>query len=88
MNAHDSPRARRVRIHVAPVTAAERRSEILRDDTRNVAERARGAGVEAVHQEWDGLVHAFPVFADSMPEGKAAFRRIADFVRGRGPAGQ
>ena len=66
-------------------------SEILRDDTRDVAERARAAGVEAVHQEWDGLVHVFPVFADYMPEGKAAFRHIAEFVRGAaskgGPAG-
>ncbi|MFI0451024.1 alpha/beta hydrolase [Actinomadura sp. 6N118] len=60
-------------------------SEILRDDTRNVAERARAAGVEAVYQERDGLVH---VFADYMPEGKAAFRHIAEFVRGRGLAGQ
>ncbi|GAA2604077.1 alpha/beta hydrolase [Actinomadura fulvescens] len=61
-------------------------SEILRDETRDVAERARAAGVEAVYQEWDGLVHVFPVFADYMPEGKAAFRHIAEFVKG-GPAG-
>ncbi|MGI5167377.1 alpha/beta hydrolase [Spirillospora sp. CA-253888] len=56
-------------------------TEILRDETRDVAERAQRAGVDAVYQEWDGLVHVFPVFADYMPEGKAAFRHIAEFLR-------
>jgi monoterpene epsilon-lactone hydrolase len=56
-------------------------SEILRDDARTVARLAADAGIEVVHQEWEGLVHAFPVFADFIPEGKAAFRHIADFLR-------
>lgn len=56
-------------------------SEILRDDARQVAERARAAGVRVEHQEWRGLAHVFPVFADFMPEGKAAFRHIAEFLR-------
>ncbi|MCW2887747.1 MAG: epsilon-lactone hydrolase [Streptosporangiaceae bacterium] len=55
-------------------------SEILRDDARRVATRARAAGVRVVHQEWDGLVHVFPMFADFIPEGKAAFRHIAGFL--------
>ncbi|MBO2446872.1 alpha/beta hydrolase [Actinomadura barringtoniae] len=66
-------------------------TEILRDETRDVAERARAAGVPAVYQEWDGLVHVFPVFADYVPEGKAAFRHIAEFIQASslgGPAGQ
>ncbi|MFB4312871.1 alpha/beta hydrolase [Actinomadura sp. 21ATH] len=57
-------------------------SEILRDETRDLAERARAAGVRAVYQEWDGLMHVFTVFADFVPEGKAAFRHIAEFLRG------
>lgn len=57
-------------------------AEILRDDVRHAAERARSAGVTVVHQEWEGLVHVFPVFADYIPEGKAAFRHIAEFLRG------
>jgi acetyl esterase/lipase len=56
-------------------------SEILRDDARDVAARARTAGVEVVHHEWDGLVHVFARFADWIPEGKAAFRHIAEFLR-------
>jgi epsilon-lactone hydrolase len=56
-------------------------TEILRDDVRDLASRARAAGVDVVHQEWDGLVHVFPVFADFIPEGKAAFRHMAEFLR-------
>lgn len=56
-------------------------TEILRDDTRAAVKRARAAGVETVHHEWDGLVHVFPVFADYIPEGRAAFRHIAEFLR-------
>ncbi|MQY03892.1 alpha/beta hydrolase [Actinomadura macrotermitis] len=59
-------------------------TEILRDDTRDIAERARNAGVDTAYQEWDGLVHVFPVFCDHMPEGKAAFRHMAEFLLHRG----
>ncbi|MEU6041827.1 alpha/beta hydrolase [Actinomadura sp. NPDC047616] len=59
-------------------------SEILRDDARDVAERARAAGVHVVYQEWDGLTHVFPVFAEFVPEGRAAFRHIAEFLRAAG----
>ncbi|MFC0037889.1 alpha/beta hydrolase [Actinomadura rayongensis] len=59
-------------------------TEILRDDARTAVARARAAGVDVVHQEWDGLVHVFPVFADYIPEGRAAFRHIAEFLRGAG----
>jgi acetyl esterase/lipase len=55
-------------------------SEILRDDSRDVAARARAAGVAVVHHEWDGLVHVFARFADWIPEGKAAYRHIAEFL--------
>ncbi|HEX2315346.1 MAG TPA: alpha/beta hydrolase [Thermomonospora sp.] len=55
-------------------------SEILRDDVRDLASRARAAGVDVVHQEWDGLVHVWPVFSDFIPEGKAAFRHMAEFL--------
>ena len=57
-------------------------SEILRDETRELAERSKAAGVRAVYQEWDGLMHVFTQFADFIPEGKAAFRHIAAFLRG------
>ncbi|MFC4911141.1 alpha/beta hydrolase [Actinomadura gamaensis] len=55
-------------------------TEILRDDTREAYERAKAAGVNGVYQEWKGLVHVFPVFCEYVPEGKAAFRHIAEFL--------
>jgi epsilon-lactone hydrolase len=59
-------------------------TEILRDETRDLAERAQAAGVRTVYQEWDGLMHVFTAFADLVPEGKAAFRHIAGFLRKAG----
>lgn len=55
-------------------------SEILADDARRVAERARDCGVDVTVRRWDGVVHAFPVFADILPEGRAALRHIARFL--------
>jgi acetyl esterase/lipase len=59
-------------------------TEILRDDTRAAHERALAAGVRSVYQEWDGLAHVFPIFAEFVPEGKAAFRHIAEFLADAG----
>ncbi|RMI30033.1 alpha/beta hydrolase, partial [Actinomadura harenae] len=59
-------------------------TEILRDDTRDAHERALAAGVDSVYQEWNGLSHVFPVFSDYVPEGKAAFRHIAEFLANAG----
>jgi acetyl esterase/lipase len=56
-------------------------SEILRDDSRTVAARAAAAGIRVVHQEWDGQVHVFPLFADFIPEGRAVYRHIREFLR-------
>ncbi|GAA2421446.1 alpha/beta hydrolase [Actinomadura vinacea] len=58
--------------------------EILRDDARELFERARSAGVAAAYQEWDGLMHSFTIFADHVPEGRAAFRHIAEFLHTAG----
>lgn len=55
-------------------------TEVLRDDARLVARLASEAGAPVVHQEWRDQVHVFPVFADFVPEGKAAFRHIAEFL--------
>lgn len=59
-------------------------TEILRDDTRDAHERALAAGVNSTYQEWNGLVHVFPVFSEFFPEGKAAFRHIAEFLANAG----
>lgn len=64
-----------------PLMVVSSDAEILRDDARTVTRLARAAGVEVRHDEWSGLVHVFPLFADFIPEGKAAICRIADFLR-------
>ncbi|WP_329519589.1 alpha/beta hydrolase [Spirillospora sp. NBC_01491] len=64
-----------------PLMLTASSTEILRDETLDVAERARAAGVRVLYQEWEGLAHVFPMFAEFMPEGKAAFRHMAEFLR-------
>jgi monoterpene epsilon-lactone hydrolase len=67
-----------------PLLVVASATEILRDEGRDVAERAKAAGVRAVYQEWDGLMHDFMLMADYVPEGKAVFRHIAGFLREAG----
>lgn len=58
-------------------------TEILRDDGRRVAERARAAGVEVQLEEWHRLPHVFHLFAQYVPESRRAIRHLAAFVRAR-----
>lgn len=61
-------------------------AEILYDDARRLAERAREAGVEAELRVWPGLWHVWPIFVGKLPEADAALREAADFVVRRAPA--
>lgn len=56
-------------------------TEILRDDSRRVAMKARADGARVTLEEWHHLPHVFHLFADFIPEGGQAIRRINDFVR-------
>ncbi|MEO3782468.1 alpha/beta hydrolase fold domain-containing protein [Actinocorallia sp. B10E7] len=66
-----------------PLLLISSTTEILRDDARLVARLASSAGAEVVHHEWIGQVHVFPVFADFVPEAKAALRSIGEFLTSR-----
>lgn len=55
--------------------------EILRDDGKRLAERARGAGVPVHYIEWPEMTHVFMMFSTWLPEGRASFRHIGQFVR-------
>lgn len=55
-------------------------TEVLRDDARRLAQRAHEAGVPVQYEEWHRMPHVFPLFAAVLPEGRRAFRRMADFV--------
>lgn len=50
-------------------------NELLRDEVVRFAERAQEAGVAVELKVWPGMVHAFPLFAGFVPEGKVSRSR-------------
>jgi len=54
--------------------------EILLDDARRVAEKARRAGVSVNLQEWPGLWHVWPVLGSLIPESRRAFQAARQFL--------
>ncbi|MFC6087113.1 alpha/beta hydrolase [Sphaerisporangium aureirubrum] len=55
-------------------------TEVLRDEGRRVALRAREAGVPVTYEEWPRMPHVFPILADVVPEARLVFRHIARFL--------
>ena len=55
--------------------------EVLYDDARRLAECLWAAGRTATFQEWEGMVHAWPLFADRLEEGRWAIAQGAAFLR-------
>jgi acetyl esterase/lipase len=53
--------------------------EILLDDARRLAERARVAGVDVTLEVWDEMFHVFHMFS-FLPEARKAVGSIAAFV--------
>ena len=56
-------------------------AEILFDDSRRLADRARAAGVDVTLEPWDDMIHMWHFFAAILPEGQQAIDRIGEFVR-------
>jgi epsilon-lactone hydrolase len=57
--------------------------EILLDDARMVAERARAAGVDVTLHVGEGLVHVWHYFTPMLPEARDAIAAIGAFVAAR-----
>ena len=55
--------------------------ETLLDDSTRLAEVARTAGVQVELEEWEEMIHIWPIFAPVLPEGQQAIDRIGEFVR-------
>ncbi|MDH2429497.1 alpha/beta hydrolase [Sphaerisporangium sp. TRM90804] len=55
-------------------------TEVLRDEGRRVALRAREAGVAVTYEEWPRMPHVFAMLADVVPEARLVFRHIQRFV--------
>ncbi len=54
--------------------------EALLDDARRLDARARASGVEVTLEVWEGLMHCWHQYADSLPEAQAAIAAIGRFV--------
>jgi acetyl esterase/lipase len=58
-------------------------AEILLDDSRRFAERARAAGVDVELEVADEMIHVWHAFADILPEACEAIDRVAAFLERR-----
>jgi phosphinothricin tripeptide acetyl hydrolase len=55
-------------------------AEVLLDDARRVAERARAADVDVTLFEGDDLIHVWHFFAGAVPEADEGIARLARFI--------
>lgn len=55
--------------------------EVLLDDTRRICAAAEEAGIAVECRVWSRVPHAFPVFAQYLPEGRRAIERAGTFLR-------
>jgi acetyl esterase/lipase len=55
-------------------------SEMLRDDSVRLAQKARAAGVDANVRLWDGVPHVWQIFT-GIPEAREALAGVAEFCR-------
>ena len=60
-------------------------TEVLLDDARRVAERARAAGVAVEIEIWPKMPHVWHLWAPFVPEANQALERAAQFVRRHAP---
>jgi len=56
-------------------------AEVLLDDARRVADRARAAGVDVTLFEGEDLIHVWHFFAGAVPEADEGIARVAEFAR-------
>jgi epsilon-lactone hydrolase len=57
--------------------------ETLFDDSKRLAEKARGAGVDVTYEEWEGMPHVWQLFAPILSEGTDSINKIGAWARER-----
>jgi len=62
-----------------PTLVQASEDEILIDDARRYANRARAAGSPVELETWHGMVHVWQIFVTMLPEAQAAFDAIGAF---------
>jgi acetyl esterase/lipase len=55
--------------------------ELFYEQNCRFVARARRAGVDVRHQVEPGMLHAYPAFSALLPQGRAALRIAAKYVR-------
>ena len=60
-------------------------SEILFDDAKRLADKARVDGVDVTLKVWNGLWHAWHAMGGLIPESKKAFEEIGQFLNAHKP---
>jgi acetyl esterase/lipase len=60
-------------------------AEIVLDDSRRLAAKAREAGVEVILDEWQDQIHVFQAFAPYIPKARPAIDQIGLFIKRRVP---
>jgi epsilon-lactone hydrolase len=71
-----------------PVLLQVARYEILRDDSRRMADRLRAQGVDVTLQEGGNLPHVWQYFHGWLPEARKSLIDTAAFIRAQLPADQ
>jgi epsilon-lactone hydrolase len=55
--------------------------ECLFDDSTRFANKAKAAGVPVELDIWEEMIHDWPLFADVLPEGRAAIEKMGRYIR-------
>lgn len=63
-----------------PVLLQVSESEILRDDSRRMAQALRAVGADVTVQEWPEAPHVWQIFDGWLPEARQALRHVAEFI--------
>lgn len=58
-------------------------AEVLRDDSRNLADKLEREGVDVDYREYDDMIHVWPLFSSFLPQGRQALEDIGAFVGSR-----
>ena len=74
--------------NLPPLLIQASRAEMLVDDARRYANKARAAGSPVRLQTWSHMVHVWQIFDPDLPEAREAFGQIGTFLDAVAPAGR
>lgn len=67
--------------HCPPLLIQVGTEEVLLDDARRIAEKAKEAGVDVTLEVWDRMPHVWHYFAHLLPQGQEAIQKIGKFIQ-------